>query len=456
MKQNKFLSILIGLLLIIILYILVFPMEDPGMLQVWHGVQPSAVFHASILKFTFLELVLSSLLFLSIVYSVSSTKPPVFRNNFRFLILMFCLCIVWGYIGTFMIGRGIDLAQLGIAKWKKMFYGFVLFYCLSLYVDSEKKVFNILNALIISVLMLDIYGLVRYLFFGGLTMHGIGKVVFWETSKFELNVFVFVCMLGFLLLDQHKLSARLKACYGVTLPLVLAVIFMSSRRTSMVLVLLSTGIYLLIATKRGHVFKVFFLLLFGTIAVLLVGTFNYNVLKSKFISRLESIQVVFHPESLKNENLSASNASTKEHLNEFTVGWETIRREPIWGVGYTFETAKTMHGTHYVEERFWFHNEFLTFWMRFGIMGAITYIFAYATILIVLYKSYKCYDDIIILILLIWFLDKFLVGLFFPPFIASFKKSTLFFAPLAIGNAYINILRLNVKIINETSKLAAE
>jgi len=429
-------------------------MESPGMLRIWQRVEPSAIFHASILKFTILELILSALLFFSILYHVFGARSVPYRNNFRFLIFMFFLCIVWGYIGTFMIGRGIDLSQLGIAKWKKMFYGMVLFYCIALYADSERKIFNMLNAIITAVFLLDLFGLTRYLFFGGFVMPGIGKVVFWETSKFEMNVFVFVCMMGFLLLDSRRLSVRLKTFYWMALPLALAIVFMSSRRTSMVMVLLSTCIYLFIAAKQGHLFKVFFLLLFGIIAVIIVGSLNYNTFKTKFIGRLESIEAVFNPSSLeKNKgHLSASNASTAVHLNEFKVGWDTVKKYPIWGVGYTFETTTSLQGTHYMAERFWVHNEFLTFWMRFGIMGAITYLFAYATILIVLYKAYRRYDNIILLTLLIWFLNKFLAGLFFPPFINSFKKSTLFFGPLAIGNAYISFLRLKVKQISQETQ----
>ena len=303
-----------------------------------------------------------------------------------------------------------------------------LFVILTLFLDSRRKVFQALFVITLACIILDIYGMGRYIFFGGLsTEKYIGKVVFWETVKLSLNVFVLILSTGMVFFSDRKISRFEKNTYYLALGLTLVVIFVSSRRTSMIMAMIAGLMYLWLLFRSGRVGKAMMIISTGSILVLMIVMFNFESFETKFLSRIASVQGVFSDE------VEVDAGSTQGHIQELSTGWTTIMENPVWGVGFSWDNDNAIGG-----ERFWVHNSMLTFWMRFGILGAITYFYLYFKILTVLWSARKKDNSIIPFIFFTWFFVEFLSGLFFPPFFGYFKSAALFFGTLAIANGYIN------------------
>lgn len=417
--------------LLVLLALAVFPLEQPGMLSHWYGIEPHIIFQAKFMRLTILEVVLGAALVTSYL-SWSSARRVRYRNRFGPILILFTLCIVWGYIGSFLGDEPLGLDNLGTGNWKRLAYGLLLFVILTLYLDSRRKIYQALFVIALACVLLDIYGLGRYVLFGGLrTEKYIGNVVFWETAKLSLNVFVFVLAAGLLFFSDRPLGFREKLVYRMALILALAVIFLSSRRTSMIMAMTAGGIYLWLLFRSGRLTKAIALTAGGGILAILVVLFNYEAFETKFLSRLESIKGVV------SEDVEIDAGSTQGHVQELITGWETVKANPVWGVGFAWKEDSGMTGGAQVE-RFWVHNSVLTFWMRFGILGVITYLYLYYKILTVLWRASRRSASITPFIFFTWFVVEFLSGLFFPPFFGYFKSSALFFGTLAIANAFLN------------------
>ncbi len=431
MERQSVIEKITAFFLLILLVLAVFPMEQPGMLSLWYGIEPHIIFQAKFMRLTVLEVVLGAA-FVTSYLSWSSMRRVRYRNHFGPILILFALCIVWGYIGSFLGDDPIGLDNLGTGNWKKLAYGLVLFVILTLYLDSRKKIYQVLFAIALACVLLDIYGLGRYVLFGGIrTEKYIGNVVFWETVKLSLNVFVFVLATGFLFFPDRPLGFREKLLYRMALIMTLAVIFLSSRRTSMIMVMVAGGIYLWMLFRSGRLTKAIALTFSGGVLVILVVLFNYEAFETKFLSRLESIKGVI------SEEVEVDAGSTQGHVQELITGWEIVKANPVWGVGFAWKEDSGVAGGAQTE-RFWVHNSVLTFWMRFGILGVITYLYLYYKILTVLWRASRRSASITPFIFFTWFVVEFLSGLFFPPFFGYFKSSALFFGSLAIANAFLN------------------
>lgn len=413
--------------LLVLLILAVFPMEQPGMLGLWYGTEPNIIFQLKFMRLSVLEVVLGAAL-VTAYLSWSSTRRVRYRNHFGLVLIMFILCIVWGYLGSLLGDEPLGLDNLGTGNWKKLAYGMMLFVILTLYLDSRWKIQQVLLVIAMVCIILDIYGLGRYVLFGGLqTEKYIGNVVFWETVKLSFNIFVLVLATGMLFFSSRPLGRTEKLVYRAALVLALAVIFLSSRRTSMVMAMIAGAIYLWLLIRSGRGSKAIVIIGAGGLLVVLVVLFNYEAFETKFLSRLTSIKGVF------SEQVEVDAGSTQGHVQELITGWETVKEYPVWGVGFSWDASKISGA-----ERFWVHNSLLTFWMRFGILGVITYLYIYYKILTVLWSARKRDKSIIPFVFLTWFFVEFLSGLFFPPFFGYFKTSALFFGTLAIANAYLN------------------
>lgn len=423
--------------LLLVIVLAVFPMEQPGMLYPWLGITPNTIFQVKVLKFGVIELLLGLTLVSAMMYKASRNGGMRYRNFFGGIFWLIFLCIIWGYMGTIAEGGRFSLENMGIVNWRRLIYGMVLFVAITLYVDDREKLKKALLMVIMATIVLDIYGLSRYIFFGGIPVHHyIGKVVFWETSKLALNVFVVVLCLGALLLPGADINPRERRLYTFALLLAYAVIFLSARRTSLVMAIIATGIFVVIMARRGRAALASVIVGAGSIVVIVFALFNYEALETKFISRFQSIAGVF------DTSVEIDKGSTQGHVRDLIEGWKTVMEHPVWGVGFAWSDT----GKEILESggrgRFWVHNALLTFWMRFGIAGVLTYFYIYYKAISVLYRNYRRTGSPLSGAFAVWFSVEFMAGLFFPPFFGYFKMVALFMGTLALANAHLNTMAL--------------
>lgn len=424
---------IIAVLLVIILILAVYPMEQPGMLYPWLGVEPNIIFHLKLFKFTLLELFLGMAFAMSIMYRFSLSKKIRYKNNFSGIFVMILFCIIWGYLGTILEGGGFSTDNLGVANWKKLIYGMILFTSLSLFIDSREKLKVAIMFIIVAVILLDVYGLFRYIFLGGISVHHyIGKVVFWETVKLALNVFVFVYTLGAIIFGADSISKNERRVYILALLISCLVILLSSRRTSMVMMMVAVCLYLWFMSRRGKMGLAASIAGVGMLLVIAFAALNYEAFETKILSRFESLAGVF------DSSVKVDQGSTQGHMQDLILGWETVKEHFIWGVGFAWDDSSKSLIESGGRGRYWVHNSMLTFWMRFGIPGILTYFYLYYRVISVLYRSYKKNHDYMSAAFLIWFFVEFLGGLFFPPFFGYFKMVALFMGSLALANIHLN------------------
>lgn len=422
-------------ILLLMLGLAVFPMEQPGMLHPWLGIEPSVIFQSRFLKFTIPDILLGAGLAIALIYRQTRLGHAGYRNYFGGIFWLFLFCIIWGYLGTFAGGAQITAEYLSIAHWKRVIYGMMVFAIVTLLLDTGKKLQAALLAVVVTTLLLDAYGLIRYLFFGGLQVHHyISKVVFWETVKLSLNAFVVIYALGTLLLGDQRLRVWHRRLLQAALLAGLAVVFLSARRTSMVMVLTASAFYWLMLLRRGRVGLALGIVALGTMAVLVVGILNYEALETKFISRFESLAGVI------DKSVEVDKGSTQGHLYDIVRGWNTVMEDPVWGVGFAWKESADAFGAGADQGTFWVHNSLLTFWIRFGIPGVITYLFLYYKILSVLWRAYRRHRDYLSATFLVWFTVEFMSGWFFPPFFGYFKMVALFFGTLALANVHLRVM----------------
>lgn len=420
--------------LLLVLALAVFPMEQPGMLYPWLGIEPNILFTLSFAKFTVVELLLGGALTAAFLHRFS--KPGArYNNRFSGIFWLILLCIVWGYLGSAIGGRVVGAENLGVAHWKRLVYGMALFVALTLFLDTKHKLKATAVLIVVATLLLDVYGLGRYLFFGGLKVqHYLGRVVFWETVKLSLNAFVIIYCLGALLLGRPEIGWREKRLYQLAIVAAYAVIFLSARRTSLIMTLIGSAAFIMILARRGKIGTVLAVTTAGLMLLVTVAIVNYEAVETKFISRFESLLGVF------DSSVTIDQGSTQGHIQDLVKGWQTVMENPVWGVGFGWQERRGSLGTGTEEHLFWVHNSLLTFWMRFGLPGVITYFFLYYRIITVLWRAYRRNRDYLSAAFLIWFSVEFLSGLFFPPFFGYFKAVALFFGTLALANAHLNIL----------------
>lgn len=430
-KINPF-GILTVVLLLLTTYLATVPMERPGMLGLWYSVEPSILFKPIIWKISPILIMISLLFISSMLYYLTSSRKAGYKNNFGLINWAFILCIVWGYIGTFLAGGGISIDQLGVSRWRSILYGMLVFFSLSFYLDEKVKMRWAMNVITFACLALNVYGLIRYFGFGGLITESLGKVVFWERSKLEVSCFVITYTLAMLMLgkSQHRLE---KLLHWGALFAGYSVIFLSGRRTSMILALFSTGAVFFMALRQKQFVKFVKLGIPAFVVVSLIGITCFSAVKEKFIDRLATVRAVYDD--------SVEHGSTKGHLEDFRIGWKEVTSSSlhtVFGVGFVWEPKrpgilKTSDEISFV------HNSLLTFWLSFGMVGVLTYFYVHIRTIWVCIRNKNFPQEVYLVVFLVWFVNEFLAGLFFPPFYIYFKSAALFFAVLALANSYINL-----------------
>jgi len=437
----------VGFAFLLLLILAVYPMEQPGMLNPWIGIEPSFVFTTKLLKFSILELVLGTTFGMSLLYWNSLARRIPYKNNFGLFISLILACIAWGYIGTVFSDQTLSMDNLGIDNWKRLIYGIIVFISVTLFIDTKKKLHNAIYFIVLAAFFLDVWGLGRYVFAGGLPVHSYtGKVVFWETVKLALNVFVVTYVLGMLLFDSSSLSPRRRLLYKIVLTMAYAVIFLSSRRTSMIMTLFATAIFLWVLARRGRPFIAVSVLAVSVLGMSIFAMVNYQAFETKFISRFVSLAGIF------DKSVEVDKSSTQSHMSDLRKGLNTAIEHPIWGVGFGWDEVSSGGGQDYVRPVYWVHNSLLTFWLRFGLLGVVTYLYIYYKILTVLFRSYSRTKDTTLLIFLVWFFVEFLSGFFFPPFFGYFKMVALFMGTLGLANADINTMNVSIEPITTNEK----
>ncbi len=121
---------LAGISLLLVMVPAIFPMEQPGMLGNWCGVQPNIIFTAKFLKLTIVEVVVGMALVMSYLYYVSVRRVK-YQNHSGLVLILFVVCIVWGYIGTVFGDKVFTTDNPGIANWKRIVYGVLFFVSLT-------------------------------------------------------------------------------------------------------------------------------------------------------------------------------------------------------------------------------------------------------------------------------------------------------------------------------------
>lgn len=404
-----------------LMFIALFPMEHPGSLVIWYGTAADRVFTTAILKFTLIDILLGMLLVLSFLFR---KKSPPYKSYFGPIPTVLIVCAVTGFISTIVHGRGISLEQMGISGGKIPIYAAILYVCINQLIFSRDQFYRLFEAFLVSIFLLDLWGMYNYIFHGGIYSESLGRIVFWETAKLSYNVFAIAITITFMLIAFPKQLKLPKTFYYVLFVLALSIIALSSRRNPMVASFITIVLAMISAWFYGKRVRSMIPIVSLMIAVFALAVINYTyfeeVIIDKVVKRVESVGEVFSKKVDEKDTI-------KGHLHDLKLGVEIISRNPILGIGYNVANKNEIN---------WVHNSLLTFWLRFGIVGAIVYFWLYWSILKTYVHSLRSQRDVLVLAFFLFFIAQLVQGLFFPPFFEYFKKMVTFIGPLALINAY--------------------
>ena len=161
---------------------------------------------------------------------------------------------------------------------------------------------------------------------------------------------------------------RGRVASAVLLIVSLAGIALSFNRNMLVGLVIGVSVAFLFARRKGRAVAlvlVMGVLLIGGLLTISAGSLNQPVV-ARFASLLDS---------------GERGSALSDRAMESAAAWQAVSRKPLtgvgWGPGYGALATRLSRGTVTTFERPWIHNQYLSFWVRAGILGAVALVLIY-------------------------------------------------------------------------------
>ena len=350
------------------------------------------------------------------------------NKSFIFLFVSMIFGIVVG-IGNEHPIRSFFLAS----EFRILMEGFLFFYTAWYCINDEKSlnetidIFIVLSVLKSIIALLEYHLMIPNIFYtSGYSIATYSSII---SGINDLNIIVFSILLilsKFVFVDYLKKNVFKKIItISLLLFMVLIVIF-SFRRTSYVMVLVG---FLWIFYKMDYKQLLIFFIL-----VIPLTTTSYFIMNSDYFKNSDLFEFIKMRFDIS-KNLDQYDQvleSNESHIRDLQLGFKLVKDNPILGkgVGSRFIADRSI-----VYETTLIHNGLFHSWVKFGIFGAISYLFFY-------YYSFKSiYNKGSIIKRNKWILTgcfAFIVAnlfseFFMSPFFQNFQKTSLIFFALCIS-----------------------
>ncbi len=225
-------------------------------------------------------------------------------------------------------------------------------------------------------------------------------------ANINISAFSIVYKIPFLMYMLYRLeSARLKWLSYILLISAFSALFLLLSRGAFIAMTVSVALFMLIYFKRNYVSKAIILVSIILISSISVQNIFLTENKNQIIDRVSSISI------------DRSDDSVNERLSYYSHALESIKKNPILGIGignwkiksieYAGRSMKAYIIPYHV------HNDFLQIGAEIGLIGLIFYIFLVIyPILIcinqILKKEHNDFHIIVLLVLISYFIDSML------------------------------------------------
>ena len=365
-------------------------------------------------------------------------KTNINKSAFSFLVAI----LVGLIIGT---QNGYSTRSIFLAsEFRILIEGFIFFYLTYSCINSYEELLNTLQVFIYLALIKGVFavleasGSIPKLFYtSGYSISIFTSIV---SGVHDLNLFIFAILIlsSFLWLYRgeklyYLLSHKFIVFYIFFFALI---VVLSFRRTNYVMLIVGLSILLAKSNLNRFLrlsivlsfFGVFFLLILN-----ITGLNEYPLLK--FIQLRLSF---FNAPSQYDQVIVSNNA----HIRDFLLGLEFVKENTLWGlgVGSRFFADRSM-----VYETSFIHNGILHSWVKFGLLGAISYVLFY------FFSIRACFLNAKNLIVRHWvplavfafIISNLISELFMPPFYQNFQKTSLIFLSLSLVIKFNDLLKIN-------------
>jgi O-antigen ligase len=212
------------------------------------------------------------------------------------------------------------------------------------------------------------YGLpIKSIFSSSFTNHNFSDPIGMHATFFSLQLGIaLICLLSALLKETDR---KWQLFYAACVCLLAAGLLQLSSKAVFFAVLLVVNIAVPVFLLQGKV-KRKFVWITGSFSVLIIGAIlTMGFLKTRYISNLKY-----------DMELTSRNALLDSRLDRWSTSFELIKQKPIIGYGAGSELG-LLHESFYAKKYYSSfinhlntHNEYLSFWLKSGIIGLLIYL----------------------------------------------------------------------------------
>lgn len=375
-------------------------------------------------------------LIIQILYPVRSISIP--KSNINKSSVLFLSSVLFGLIVGVLKGHSFHNIFIA-SEFRILIEGLIFFYLAWICIDRERFLYQTIQVYIFitiikgAIAILEFYSFIPSIFFTkGYTISNHSSII---SGIQDLNTLVLAIffLISFLIFSKTTKIYKIDTLIHLAITFFLFfVLIFSFRRTSYAMLLV--GIFL-ISTRLN--LKHFILLSFTFIALVSLSITFFNKFE---LNEIETLKLIKNRLTITSkydhyDQYDQALISNNAHIRDILMGINFVRDNLIVGLGVG---SKFYADRSIVYETSLIHNGLLHSWIKFGILGALSYIFFYYFSLTscIHIRWSSLFDHWIPLSSFSFIISNILSELFMPPFFQNFQKTSLLFLALVICERY--------------------
>lgn len=347
------------------------------------------------------------------------------------------LLLIFAVLFGFFIGIEKNYSIQSIfqaSEFRILLEGILFFYitwnCIDrkIYLNQTIHIFVIFSLVKSVIAILEFNGLVPNIFYTkGYSISNYSSII---SGVQDLNVIVFSIffLISFLFRKSKKFTIN-DLIISLSILFLIFVLIFSFRRTSYAMLLVGLLIFSIRLNFKQIIIGSFILVLF------IITTITYTYQSGS--QDLEIIKFIKLRFSIANriDQYDQVVVSNNAHFRDILMGLNFVKDNPILGLG---TGSKFFADRSMTYETSFIHNGLLHSWIKFGILGAFSYIFFYYYCIksCIFRKWHSLTDHWIPLSCFSFIISNIISELFMPPFYQNFQKTSLLFLSLSIVERY--------------------
>jgi hypothetical protein len=333
----------------------------------------SSHFYVHVYKYVTLLDLLVAVAVLAVAIDIVRTRRPVWLPGPLKPALIFLPCAI--LVGAVMGHAAGASIRFALGSEDVLFYLLLLPLAVANLDIDTRRIAQLLAGTAVLATLKAVLGLLEVIGHYGSSIEGTATLSYYEPAA---NWLILIAILA--ILAAVLMRARPPLWMALGMPLLLACLLLSYRRSFWIAAVLGIALVLLIATSPGGRRLLAQAVLAVVVTIWLLGSINFQ----------SQLPIVKRAASLSPSKLEASQQD-RYRLDERANVLGAIREHPLTGLGITVPWAATVHPLPVEREegRQYVHFAALWFWLKLGILGLFAYIAVLAGAMTLAWRAWR-------------------------------------------------------------------